>query len=180
MVVCILEQRQWLRAIQRNVSQVFQDLDSDDVITFLLQEGAITTEDFEKIENEPGSNKKVYFIYKQLWLSLCSWYYFSFLQTRTLIICLFQKQRYSWTTAFLQALSDKDHLKHLAEQIKEVKEKYLITPGKTVLKTAIILEKFFIVYWTECTCRCMYMYGDVVVCQGRPVRGGPGGHVPPP
>ena len=53
-----LEQIKWSQAIQRNIRNIFQDLDSDDVIWFLLQERAITTEDLEEIENQPGSNKK--------------------------------------------------------------------------------------------------------------------------
>ena len=57
--VGLSEKNEWSRAIQKNIRNIFQDLDSDEVTWYLLQEDGITTEDVEQIENEPGSHKKV-------------------------------------------------------------------------------------------------------------------------
>ena len=62
------------------------------------------------------------------------------------MICLFRKQRPSWTNAFLQVLGDKDHLKHLAEQIKDKLSAIL---GNSVF----CLDYIFITYILACEWR---------------------------
>ena len=47
------------KAIRGNLQQIIEYVDCDDVITFLYQEQAITTEEYQTVQVEQVSNKKV-------------------------------------------------------------------------------------------------------------------------
>ena len=47
------------KAIRGTLQQIIENVDCDDVITYLYQEQAITTEEYQTIQVEQVSNKKV-------------------------------------------------------------------------------------------------------------------------
>ena len=46
-------------AIRRNLVKIQDEVDFDEIETFLFQEGAINVEEREILENEPGNTRKV-------------------------------------------------------------------------------------------------------------------------